>query len=193
MRKEPRDADIHRGIRRLNPTLIALLLGLVILALLLIYFATGRNPDQDKLTQNDVATSTQSGATAAEKRCASQATYHLIKRELFRRAAQLRGSDAAAYDRLAAYAVVRMEEPALESENKDTGAVNCSGSLSLDLPPGVAAVGGRRTLVRCRLHRAIGGGRQRHGRPSAQRRCDRHIAGDSHACWAACSPAGEWA
>lgn len=147
MRKEPRDADIHRGIRRLNPTLIALLLGLVILALLLIYFARSRNPDQDKLTQNEVATSMQSGTAAAEKRCASQATYDLIKRELFRRAAQLRGSDAAAYDRLAAYAVVRMEEPALESANKDTGAVNCSGSLSLDLPPGVAAVGGRRTLM----------------------------------------------
>ena len=44
-------------------------------------------------------------------------------------------------------AVVRMENPVLESENKDNGAVNCSGSLSLDLPPGVTVVGGRRTLT----------------------------------------------
>ena len=90
---------------------------------------------------------TQAQPGTPEKRCASQATYDLIKRELFRRAAQMRGSDQAAYDKLSAYAVVRMENPVLESEDKDTGGVNCSGSLSLDLPPGVAVVGGRRTVM----------------------------------------------
>jgi hypothetical protein len=35
----------------------------------------------------------------------------------------------------------------MESQDESTGAVNCSGSLSLDLPPGVAVVGGRRTLM----------------------------------------------
>jgi uncharacterized protein YecT (DUF1311 family) len=35
----------------------------------------------------------------------------------------------------------------MESQDSASGAVNCSGSLSLDLPPGVAVVGGRRTLV----------------------------------------------
>jgi len=40
-----------------------------------------------------------------------------------------------------------MEDPVMESEDSATGAVNCSGSLSLDLPPGVAVVGGRRTLT----------------------------------------------
>ena len=45
------------------------------------------------------------------------------------------------------YAVLRMENPVMESEDSTTGAVNCSGSLSLDLPPGVAVVGGRRTLM----------------------------------------------
>jgi hypothetical protein len=131
-------------MRRLNPTIIALLGGLVVVLLLIAYFATSRNSDQDKLTGNEV---TQAQTASPEKRCASQATYDLIKRELFRRAAQLRGSDQAAYDKLSAYAVVRMENPVLESENKDTGGANCSGSLSLDLPPGIAAVGGRRTLT----------------------------------------------
>jgi hypothetical protein len=139
-----RPADVQRPMRRLNPTLLALLLGVVILVLLILYFAGGRNPDQDKLKDPQVATAQRA---VPEKRCSSAATYELIKRELFRRAAQLRGSDQAAYDKLSAYAVVRMENPVLESENKDTGAVNCSGSLSLDLPPGVAAVGGRRTLM----------------------------------------------
>jgi hypothetical protein len=138
------DSPVDRPARRLNPTVLALLGGIVILLALVAYFATNRNSDQDKLGGNAV-TETQAGKP--ERRCASQATYDLIKRELFRRAAQLRGSDQAAYDKLSAYAVVRMENPVLESEDKDSGGVNCSGSLSLDLPPGVAVVGGRHTLM----------------------------------------------
>ena len=137
-------SQLERPPRRLNPTLLALLGGLAAVALLIAYFATNRNSDQDKLSGNEVA-ATQ--AASPEKLCAGQATYDLIKRELFRRAAQLRGSNQAAYDKLSAYAVVRMENPVVDSENKDTGAVNCSGSLSLDLPPNVAAVGGRRSLT----------------------------------------------
>jgi uncharacterized protein YecT (DUF1311 family) len=113
--------------------------------LLIAYFVSSRNPDQDKLKDSQL-TATQAAVTS-EKRCASQATYDLIKRELFRRAAQLRGSDQAAYDKLANYAVIRMENPVLESQDTSTGAANCSGSLSLDLPPDVAVVGGRRTLM----------------------------------------------
>jgi hypothetical protein len=131
-------------MRRLNPTVIALLIGVVVLILLIAYFASSRNPDQDKLKDSQVSTTQ---AANPEKTCASQGTYDLIKRDLFRRAAQLRGSDQAAYDKLAAYAAVRMEDPVLEGEDKDTRAVKCSGSLSLDLPPGVAVVGGRRTLM----------------------------------------------
>jgi hypothetical protein len=40
-----------------------------------------------------------------------------------------------------------MENPVMESEDNSGGAVNCSGSLSLDLPPGVAVAGGRRILA----------------------------------------------
>lgn len=145
MTEPERGVDVHRSMRRLNPTLLLLLAGLVVLLLLIAYFATSRNPNQDKLTGNQLKIAPR--AASAEKRCASQATYDLIKRELFKRAAQLRGSDQAAYDKLAAYAVVRMENPVIEGESSDTGAVNCSGSLSLDLPPGVAVVGGRHTLM----------------------------------------------
>lgn len=131
-------------MRRLNPTVIALIGGLVLLVFLVWLFAGNRNPDQDKLSGN------QTGNVAAadpEKKCAAQATYDLIKRDVFRRAAQVRGSDQAAYDRLSAYAVIRMENPVMESQDKDTGAINCSGSMSVDLPPSVAVVGGRRTLT----------------------------------------------
>ena len=79
-------------MRRLNPTLLALLGGVVILLLIIAYFATNRNSEQDKLTGNAVLSNEVAATRAAppEKRCATQATYDLIKRELFRRAAQQR-------------------------------------------------------------------------------------------------------
>ena len=144
MTEPPGRGDVHPPVQRTNWTTIALIGGLVLLVLLVAYFATRGNSDQDKLTNSQVTAST---PASREKLCGSSATYDLIKRELFRRAAQVRGSDQAAYDRLAAYAVVRMENPVMESQDSATGAVNCSGSLSLDLPPGVAVVGGRRTLA----------------------------------------------
>ena len=139
---EPVTPKPARGV---NPTLIALLGGVAILILLIAFFATNRSPNQDKLADNELVQAAPAANPA--KRCAAAATYDMIKRDLFRRAAQMRGSDQAAYDKLAAYAVVRMENPVLESESKDNGAVNCSGTLSLDLPPGVTVAGGRRTLT----------------------------------------------
>jgi uncharacterized protein YecT (DUF1311 family) len=139
-----REPGVQEPVRRLNWTTIALIGALVLLVLLVAYVATRGNADQDKLTNSEISSA---GAPSREKLCASKTTYDLIKRELFHRAAQLRGSDQAAYDKLSAYAVLRMENPVMESENGANGAVNCSGSLSLDLPPGVAVVGGRRSLM----------------------------------------------
>ena len=135
---------VQGGVRNLNWTVIALIGGLVLLVLLVAYFASRGNADQDKLTSPNV---TASSETSRDKLCASSTTYDLIKRDLFRRAAQVRGSDQGAYDQISSSAVVRMENPVMEGEDSSTGAVRCSGSLSLDLPPGVAVVGGRRTLA----------------------------------------------
>lgn len=143
MEPDPKQG-VQEPVQKVNWTTIALIGGLVLLVLLVAYFATRGDSNQDKLTNAEVSTS---GAPSHEKACASSATYDLIKRELFRRAAQVRGSDQAAFDRLSGVAVVRMENPVMESEDSANGAVNCSGSLSLDLPPGVAVVGGRRTLT----------------------------------------------
>ena len=139
-REEP---NVQRPMRRFNPTVIALVALVALLAVVLLYAST-RDPDQDKLKDSQL---THAEEPNPGKRCAAQATYDLIKRELFQRAAQLRGSDQAAYNQLASAATVRMENPVMESQDKDTGEINCSGSLSLDLPPGVAATGGRRTLM----------------------------------------------
>lgn len=134
----------QKGGKGLNWTTVALIGGLLLLLLLFAYFATNRNADQDKLTQAEMNAIADADP---EKLCASKSTYDLIKRDLFRRAAQVRGSDQAAFDKLATYAVIRMENPVMESQDSNTGAVNCSASLSLDLPPGVTVVGGRRTLT----------------------------------------------
>jgi uncharacterized protein YecT (DUF1311 family) len=142
-----RPNSVQRSVRRLNGTTIAVIGGLVLLVLIVAYFLSRGNPDQDKLTGNELSQNAAQASEAPEKLCASKGTYDLIKRELFRRAAQLRGSDQAAFDKLSAYASLRMENPVMESRDASTGAVNCSGSLSLDLPPGVAVVGGRRTLT----------------------------------------------
>ena len=132
-------------MKRLNPTAIALLGGVLVLLLLLFIFASGKNENSDKLTDDQIAA--RAAATDPEKACASQATYDLIKRELFRRAAQLRGTDQAAFDKLAGFSVVRMDAPMLKSNDEQLGAIACTGSLALDLPPGVAVAGGRRTLT----------------------------------------------
>jgi hypothetical protein len=133
-------------MRRPSPTVIALAAGVLVLLLLAYLFLGNREgADRDKLSDDQVAGST--AASDPEKACGSQRTYDLIKRELFRRAGQLRGSDQGAFDRLAAYSVVRMDAPMLQSNDEDLGRASCAGSLALDLPPGVAVVGGRRTLT----------------------------------------------
>jgi uncharacterized protein YecT (DUF1311 family) len=146
VREPQRREDVPTPVQRTNWTTIALIGGLVLLVLIVAYFATRRDSDQDKLTSTNVATGSLTGPSR-EKLCASTTTYDLIKRELFRRAAQVRGSDQAAFDKLSGAAVVRMENPVMENQDTSTGAVNCSGSLALDLPPGVAVIGGRRTLT----------------------------------------------
>jgi hypothetical protein len=145
--KEPKRADeVEPPPRQRSWTTIGLVSGLVLLAVILAYVLTRGNSEEDKLTNRTVSLGNPA-PSARERLCGESATYDLIKRELFRRAAKLRGSDQAAFDRLASAAVIRMENPVMESEDATTGGVNCSGSVALDLPPGVEVVGGRRTLT----------------------------------------------
>jgi hypothetical protein len=133
-------------MRRPSPTVIAIVAGVLVL-LLLVYVFVGNRGDSNGDKLSDAQVAGESAAADPEKACGTQRTYDLIKRELFRRAAQLRGSDQAAFDRLAAYSVVRMDAPMLQGHDEDAGRISCAGALALDLPPGVAVVGGRRTLT----------------------------------------------
>ena len=144
--KEPgRGEDVQAPRRRTNWPIIALIAGAIFLVLVLAYFMRTGDPDQDKLTNAEIAATTL--PPSREKLCSKGATYNLIKQTLFEHAAALRGTDQSAFARLAGYAVVRMDNPVMESQDNASGAVNCSGSLSIDLPPGVAVNGGAHSLM----------------------------------------------
>jgi uncharacterized protein YecT (DUF1311 family) len=81
------------------------------------------------------------------KRCASQNTYAAIQRELFRQAAETRGSDEAAFGQISNYSIVRMEQPVVRSFDEELSTLRCSGKLILQLPRGIAVVGGRHALA----------------------------------------------
>lgn len=124
------------------PLFIVLILGAVAAILLLALLRQGHRPNPDKLP--DAESSSHGSATS--ERCASQRTYDRIKDELFRRAVQVRGNDQVAIEPIATYASLRVERPILTDFDQQLGTQRCSGHLSLDLPPGVQVVGGRRTL-----------------------------------------------
>ena len=132
-------------MRKLSPTTIALIgLGLLLAIILLVVVTRGGDSSQDKLGDDQVAGN--AAADDPEERCSAQSTYDRIKRELFKRAAAVRANDQAAYDKLVGYAVLRVETPILRGYDQRVNSVSCSAFLSLDLPPGVAVAGGRRTL-----------------------------------------------
>ena len=100
--------------------------------------ACGKKRPADALDDNVVANAAVEPTAAAqpERLCASSATYDKIKLELFRQAAEVRGRDQAAFDKIAAYSVVRVEEPVLRARDEALGTITCTARLALDLPPG---------------------------------------------------------
>ena len=128
---------------RISP-IAGLGVGLILVLIAVFFAARGGSVDKGDRRNQRVAAR---DAAEPEKRCTSERTYDRVKQELFRSAAQLRTSDQAAFDRLSAYSALRMERPLLRSRDKELGTVRCSGTLFLDLPPGVAVVGGRRSLT----------------------------------------------
>ena len=131
-------------MRRVSPTVAAaVVIGVIVVVLVAVMLNRRGAVEEDKLSDQQAGSKT---SAAGKTSCASQATYDRIKSELFHQAAQVRKNDTSAFDRLAAYASVRVERPLLRSRDTELGTVRCTGRLSLDLPPGVSVVGGRRTL-----------------------------------------------
>lgn len=131
-------------VKRPKPMVIAAIAAAVVLLIVaVVLLARGSGVNSDRLSDEEEE---RAAAEEPAQRCSSQRTYETIKRELFRQAGRIRGSDQAAFDRIATHAAVRMERPVLRSQDDGLGTIGCSGLLVLDLPPGVAVVGGRRSL-----------------------------------------------
>ncbi|CAN5191500.1 hypothetical protein BH24PSE1_BH24PSE1_03570 [soil metagenome] len=130
--------------KRLNIWLIVALVAAVAAGILLassVWQGSWKGGESDG---NEVA---EARGTDLQSWCAAQATYDAIRNELFRRAAQVRGSDEQAYTRLADYALLRISGPLARDTDEELRSVTCSGAATLDLPPGVAVAGGRRSLA----------------------------------------------
>ncbi|GAA4008957.1 hypothetical protein [Sphingomonas humi] len=123
--------------------------GLVLLAAILFGLSLTRSgPGSDAINSADNEGGEETAAASGpEARCAAPATYDLIKRELFRQAAATRGSAEATYAQMPSYATLRVTNPVLREQDAGLERVTCGGSAALDLPPGLAVVGGRRTLT----------------------------------------------
>lgn len=79
--------------------------------------------------------------------CNSREALDQVKSELFRRAAEVRGTAEPAFGKVANYAVVRTQSRIVRRHHRGSSKVSCSGSIVLELPPGVAVAGGRRSLA----------------------------------------------
>lgn len=124
---------------------MAIALGAIVaIGLIYVYATRNGGSAEDRLGDDPAAAET---GNSAEKRCSSARTYDAIKRELFRRAAETRGTGGPAFDQVAAYSSLRVEAPLLKGRDEDVGTLRCSARIALDLPPGTEVVGGRRTLA----------------------------------------------
>lgn len=143
MEDEGRVVESAQERRRINRWLIVALVGAVLAGILLASTVWTNRWSGGNAAGNPAG---EDKAPDFEKWCAAQATYDAIRGELFRRAAQVRGSDEQAYARLSDFALLRISGPVARGIDDQLRSVTCSGRASLDLPPGVAAAGRRSTL-----------------------------------------------
>lgn len=106
--------------------------------------------DQDKLKENTRGISSTASVAARKdpaQRCASKATYELVKRELFRRAAITRGDDDPTFEPVVAGSTLQLEHTAVKASDDQLGSVTCTAAATLTLPDGMVAAGGRSALT----------------------------------------------
>lgn len=116
---------------------------------MLLIAATGCSQrSQDRLgdAHKDRSARTSVPTTAAD-RCSSKSAYELVKRELFRRAGKTRGEDDPTFEPVVAGSTLSIERTTVENTDNQLGSITCNARAALDLPEGMVAAGGRRSLV----------------------------------------------
>jgi hypothetical protein len=117
-------------VRRLSTTAAMLIAGVLALVLVAYVFLGGTARRADPAPH-----------------CATPQALDQIKAELFRRAGQVRGTTGSAFANVAPYSVVLARSRMVRRHDGGSGRVTCTGTLALELPPGVAVAGGRRSLA----------------------------------------------
>ncbi len=83
-----------------------------------------------------------------QQACASTAAYDQLKGVLFADALKVRSTDPENLKTLSTHSVVRMEDPVMKNRDVSSGAIACSGTFILELPPGAeSAFAGQRRLT----------------------------------------------
>ncbi|HET7817576.1 MAG TPA: J domain-containing protein [Sphingomicrobium sp.] len=93
-------------------------------------------------------------ARAAQPTCDGEGATALIKDELFRRAAVIRGREGSQVEAAAGRSMVRMQAEAAATPAPVGSGARCSGWIMLDLPPGLV-VDGDRTNLNSEVHYAL--------------------------------------
>jgi hypothetical protein len=120
-------------------------LSLIILATSLSTSACGPRK-QDKIGDGDLAANSQGKAAEPDARCTAQVVQDEVRRQLFARAAEVRGSNGDNYARIAGFAVLQLDGAAPTAPVGANQQVDCRGHATLRLPAGLKAVGGRTSL-----------------------------------------------
>ena len=103
--------------------------------------------DQDKLGENELAGPKEARKAAApDTRCAAQGAQDEVKRQLFARAAEIRGANSDAYARIAGFALLQLDGVAPDISAAASHSAECRARATLRLPPGLKVAGGRTTL-----------------------------------------------
>ena len=98
---------------------------------------------QDKLADDELATAEAGRKAEPDMRCTAQATQDEVKRQLFARAAEIRGSNADNYARIASFAFLQLDSAAPGSPTNPGQVAECRGKATLRLPAGLKVAGGR--------------------------------------------------
>ena len=91
----------------------------------------------EKADAESLAEARKAGLDQIKRACASKLTYARLKEYVFDEAARIGVSDPRRLDPLAAYSVVRMDNPVVKSRDEELNITVCSGRFVLNLPPGI--------------------------------------------------------
>lgn len=83
----------------------------------------------------------------ADQACGLQKTFDAIKQDLFDRAAEKHGGDGPAFQRVANFSLLQVQDPFVRQFDQQSQRIDCSGTAVLELPPQITAASGVGTLT----------------------------------------------